>query len=184
MQPGSGQTVFTLLTGPPSTPELAAYFDMQNIRLETGQRAEVNLQAHRWLAQMANYLKRGYLMIIDYGATSRELYAPHRFNGTLRCFHKHRLVEDPLINIGSQDITAHVNFSALIAWGEQLGLPKTELTTQPQFLLNQGILDILHQQPDYTPSPEFTKITSAIIQLVLPGGMGDIFKVLVLRKGV
>ncbi|TYO94972.1 class I SAM-dependent methyltransferase [Desulfallas thermosapovorans] len=176
--------IFTLIPGPLSTRELADYFDIQNIQLENGQRAEVNLQAHRWLAEIAAHLKKGYLLIIDYGTTSRELYSTHRYNGTLRCFHKHRLVDNPLINIGGQDITAHVNFSTLITWGEQLGLHKIEYTTQPQFLLNMGILDTLQKQPDYTMSPELVKITSAIKQLVLPGGMGGIFKVLILGKNL
>lgn len=177
-------SIFTLIPGPLSTTELADYFDIQNIQLENGQRAEVNLQAHQWLAEIAAHLKKGYLFIIDYGATSRELYSAHRFKGTLRCFHKHRLVDNPLINIGIQDITAHVNFSTLITWGEQLGLHKIEYTTQPQFLLNMGILDTLQKQPDYTMSPELAKATSAIKQLVLPGGMGDIFKVLILGKNL
>ncbi|AGL01541.1 class I SAM-dependent methyltransferase [Desulfoscipio gibsoniae] len=175
----NSSSVFSLVAGPLSTPELAEYFSMQNIRLENGQQAEVNLQARQWLAEVAGHLKHGYLITIDYGATSRELYAAHRFNGTLRCFYKHRLVDNPLVNVGGQDITAHVNFSTLITWGKQLGLQDIELATQPQFLLNMGILDILQKQPDYTSNPEFNKITSAIKQLVLPGGMGDIFKVLV-----
>ncbi|WP_347491092.1 class I SAM-dependent methyltransferase [Desulfoscipio sp. XC116] len=177
-------SLFELAAGPPSTAKLAEYFNMQNIRLENGQRAEVNLQAHNWLTEIAGHLKQGYLLTIDYGATSRELYSEHRFNGTLRCFHKHHLADNPLINIGRQDITAHVNFSTLITWGHQLGLQKIELTSQPQFLLNLGILDALQKQPDYTPNPELAKVTSAIKQLVLPGGMGDIFKVLVQVKSL
>ncbi len=179
-----GNSVFTLMAGPLSTPELSEYFSIQNVRLEKDQRAEVNLQAREWLAEVSSHLKRGYLITIDYGTTSEELYAAHRFDGTLRCFYKHRLVENPLINIGVQDITAHVNFSTLATWGQQLGLQKKELITQPQFLLNLGILDILQKQPDYTQNTDFAKITSAIKQLVLPGGMGDIFKVLVQEKDV
>jgi len=175
---------FTLIPGHLSNEELADYFSMQNVHLEEGQRAEVNLQAREWLADVSSHLKQGYLVTIDYGATAEELYAPFRFDGTLRCFHKHQLVDNPLINLGSQDITAHVNFSVLITWGEQLGLRKKEIVAQPQFLLNQGILDILRQQPDYTQSPDSFIITSAIKQLVLPGGMGDIFKVLVQEKDV
>jgi len=175
---------FTLLPDHLSTTELAEYFSVQNVHLEEGQRAEVNLLAREWLAEVSLHLKQGYLITIDYGATAEELYAPFRFDGTLRCFHKHQLVDNPLINLGGQDITAHVNFSALITWGEQLGLRKKDLVTQPQFLLNLGILDILHKQPDYTQSPDFFKITSAIKQLILPGGMGDIFKVLVQEKTV
>jgi len=174
---------FTFVSGPLSSAELANYFDMQNITLARGQKAEVNLQARKWLTEVAADLKQGFLLTTDYGATTAELYAPQRFNGTLRCFYKHRLVEDPFINIGLQDITAHVNFSALILWCEQLGLSKLGLVTQPQFLLNLGILDVLQGQEDFTYNPEITKVTSAIKQLVLPGGMGGIFKVLVLSKG-
>ncbi len=181
---GKGDNTFTLLPGQLSTLELAEYFSSQNVQLEEGQRAEVNLQAREWLAEVTAHLQRGYLLIIDYGATSEELYAPFRYDGTLRCFHKHQLVDNPLINLGGQDITAHVNFSTLITWGEQLELRKRELVTQPQFLINLGILDVLKKQPDYIQNPEFTKITSAIKQLVLPGGMGDIFKVLVQEKAV
>jgi len=181
---GKGNIAFTLVAGPLSTPELAEYFRIQNVHLEKDQQAEVNLQAREWLAAVSSHLKHGYLITIDYGTTSEELYAAHRFDGTLRCFYKHRLVDNPLINIGGQDITAHVNFSMLITWGEQLGLHKKDLTNQPQFLLNLGILDILQKQPDYTQNPDFVKITSAIKQLVLPGGMGGIFKVLVQEKGV
>lgn len=181
---GEGDNTFTMLPGPLSTPELAEYFSMQNVQLEEGQRAEVNLQAREWLAEVTAHLQRGYLITIDYGATSEELYAPFRYDGTLRCFYKHQLVDNPLANPGGQDITAHVNFSTLITWGEQLGLQKKELFTQPQFLLNLGILDILKKQPDYTQNLEFSKITSAIKQLVLPGGMGAIFKVLVQEKAV
>ncbi|KAF1085352.1 hypothetical protein SPSYN_01488 [Sporotomaculum syntrophicum] len=179
-----GDSVFTFVPGPLSTPELAEYFNSQNVQLEEGQRAEVNLQAREWLAEVTAHLQRGYLLTIDYGATSEELYAPFRHDGTLRCFHKHHLVDNPLTNLGGQDITAHVNFSTLITWGEQLELRKKELVSQPQFLINLGILDILKEQPDYTQDPEFAKITSAIKQLVLPGGMGGIFKVLVQEKAV
>ncbi|SFR10076.1 class I SAM-dependent methyltransferase [Desulfoscipio geothermicus] len=174
---------FTFVAGPLSSADLANYFDMQNITLASGQKAEVNLQARKWLAEVAASLRQGFLLTVDYGATTAELYVPQRFNGTLRCFHKHRLVEDPFINIGRQDITAHVNFAALALWGEQLGLQKLGLVTQPQFLLNLGILDVLRRQEDFTYNPEIAKITSAIKQLVLPGGMGGIFKVLALSKG-
>lgn len=181
---GEAESAFTLVPGPLSTPQLAEYFRSQNVQLEKDQQAEVNLQAREWLEDVAAHLQRGYLLTIDYGATSEELYAPFRFNGTLRCFHKHMLIDNPLINIGRQDITAHVNFSTLATWGEHLGLRKRELTTQPRYLLNLGILDILKKQPDYTQNQEFAKITSAIKQLVIPDGMGDIFKVLVQEKVV
>lgn len=174
---------FLLVEGALSSIKLEEYFHIQKVELELGQKAEVNLQAQRWLAEVARHLKRGFLLNIDYGATSVEMYAPHRFNGTLRYFYKHQLKDNPFINIGYQDITAHVNFSVISIWGEQLGLQKIGLVTQPKFLLNLGILDTLKGQDEFTNSPEVLKKTMAIKQLILPGGMGDIFKVLVQCKG-
>jgi SAM-dependent MidA family methyltransferase len=174
---------FYFLEGPLSRTELAGYFKMQHVELAPGQRAEVNLQARDWLAHVAAGLSKGFLLIIDYGLTAPEMYSPQRFNGTLRCFRRHRLVEDPLVNPGGQDITAHVNFTALAIWGRELDLTKLGLVTQPRFLLNLGILDTLKEHSDYTSSPEVLKKTGAIKQLVLPGGMGNIFKVLAFCKG-
>lgn len=162
-----------------STGELAEYFHIQNVKLEEGQRAEVNLRTSGWLVEVTRYLNRGFVLLIDYGATAKDLYGPHRFNGTLRCFHKHKLVENPLVNVGIQDITAHVNFKALAIQGQHAGLLPLGLVSQPQFLLNLGILDTVKEHNDYTYNPEILKKTMAIKQLVLPGGMGDIFKVLV-----
>lgn len=174
---------FNLIKGSLSSTDLKQFFAMQNIELSEGQKAEVNLQAYKWMSAISTSLRQGFLIVIDYGTTTSDMYSRPRFNGTLRCFHKHQLVDNPLINIGMQDITANVNFSTLITWGEQLGLKKIGLVTQPNFLLNMGILDILQQQKDFTYNPEINKLTSAIKQLVLPGGMGDIFKVLIQCKG-
>ncbi|MCG8401702.1 MAG: SAM-dependent methyltransferase [Firmicutes bacterium] len=179
-----GENSFHLVEGPLSTPELKEYFVMQNINLAEGQRAEVNLKAAAWLAGVAAHLRRGYVMVIDYGATADSLYGRHRFNGTLRCFHRHRLVDDPLVNVGGQDITAHVNFTALAMQGEKAGLQTLGLVSQPQFLLNLGIMDTLKEHNDFTYSPARQKKTMAIKQLVLPGGMGDIFKVLIWAGGM
>mgnify|MGYP000492409927 CR=1 FL=1 len=174
---------FCLVEGPPSTAELENYFVMQHVELAVGQKAEVNLLAGKWLSEIADSLGKGYVMIIDYGATAAELYASHRFKGTLRCFHKHRLIENPFVNIGQQDITAHVNFTALAMWGARLGLQELGLVSQPQFLLNLGILDELQGHDNFTHDATWHKKTAAFKQLVLPGGMGDIFKVLLMYKG-
>lgn len=174
---------YYFLEGPPSTDELEDYFTIQGVELVPGQIAEVNLQARDWLAQVATGLNKGFLLVIDYGLTTEELYSPQRFNGTLRCFYKHHLLENPLLNPGKQDITAHVNFTTMIIWGRQLGLKKLGLISQPKFLLNLGILDTLKEHADYTYSRELTQKTNAIKQLLLPGGMGNIFKVLAFCKG-
>ncbi len=167
----------------PSTPQLVEYFTMQDVELKEGQVAEVNLQAAGWIERVASFLERGFILVIDYGATAGKLYSDHRYHGTLRCFHKHRLVEDPLVNVGYQDITAHVNFTSLAMQGEKAGLKALGPVSQPQFLLNLGILDTVKEYNSFTYDPVMAKKTMAIKQLVLPGGMGEIFKVLVLYKG-
>ena len=173
---------FRLCPGALSTNQLAEFFQLQNVCLAENQKAEVNLKARQWLGEGVACLKKGYLLLIDYGAAKEELYAPKRFNGTLRCFYQHQLVENPLLNVGKQDITAHVNFSMLALWGEQLGLKARNLLEQPQFLLNMGVLDFLQKQPDYGQNSQTQQIVSSVKKLLLPGGMGSIFKVLIFDK--
>ena len=177
-------TEFYFQNGPLSTANLADYFKRQGVQLGKGQRAEANLQARDWLAHTAANLARGFIVIIDYGFTALEMYAPQRFNGTLRCYYRHSLIDDPLINIGHQDITANVNFSVLADWAREAGLDLLGLVTQPDFLLNLGILDTFRGQADFHLTPEIQKKTAAIKQLLLPGGMSGIFKVLALVKGL
>lgn len=166
-----------------STGKLLGYFELQGVQLKNGQKAEANLQAQDWLQNAANNLAQGFVLIIDYGFTTPEMYLPQRVNGTLRCFYRHNLIDDPLINIGHQDITANVNFSLLAAWAGEAGLTTVGLVSQPDFLLNLGLLDTIKNQADYSLTPEIMKKTSAIKQLLLPGGMGGIFKVMALSKG-
>lgn len=170
-------------TGALSTAKLADYLELQGVQLKNGQKAEVNLQAQDWLNRVAENLKKGFILIIDYGFTTPEMYSPQRFNGTLRCYYRHRLIEDPLINIGHQDITANVNFFVLATWAGKAGLNTIGLVTQPDFLLNLGLLETIKGQADYNLTPDILKKTAAIKQLLLPGGMGGIFKVLALSKG-
>ena len=171
-----------LKLGPLSTPGLAECFELQNCCLAEGQRAEVNLRARQWLIEAVNSLQKGHLIIIDYGAETEELYACQRMDGTLRCFYKHQLIENPFLNIGQQDITAHVNFSLLSLWGKQLGLTVKKVISQPEFLLQMGLFDLLRSQTDYLKGPETAEVVSAIKKLVLPGGMGSIFKVSIMDK--
>ncbi|KJS13102.1 MAG: hypothetical protein VR67_05540 [Peptococcaceae bacterium BRH_c8a] len=175
---------FRLQLADPSTEDISVYFNKQGVKLAEGQRAEVNLYAADWLAEVTQYLNRGFVLLIDYGTGARDLYGPHRFNGTVRCFYHHKLIDDPLVHVGQQDITAHVNFTALASQGQQAGLHPLGLISQPQFLLNLGILDAVSAHNDYTYNPEILKKTMAIKQLVMPGGMGDIFKVLIFSQNM
>lgn len=167
-----------------STPLLQDYFIRLGITLAPGQTAEVNLAARQWLAEVAAGLNRGFVLIIDYGMESRELYHPSRFDGTLRCYRQHRLSTSPLVEVGQQDITAHVNFTALIHWGLEAGLQLGGYTSQMNFLLNLGILDAIPRTRDYVYNEEAMQTTMAVKKLILPEGMGRIFKVLALYKGM
>jgi len=178
------QNNFTLQAANPSTESIAAYFNMQGVKPAEGHRAEVNLYAAGWLADLSQYLNRGFVLLIDYGAGARDLYGPHRINGTVRSFYKHKLIGNPLVNAGKQDITAHVNFSALAIQGQKAGLQPLGLISQPRFLINLGIFDTVSTHNDYTYNREISKKTMAIKQLVMPGGMGDIFKVLIFSRGI
>ncbi|WP_066636199.1 class I SAM-dependent methyltransferase [Desulfolucanica intricata] len=167
-----------------SKPELEDYFTRQNIKLSPGQSAEVNLNALYWLKKQASCLNKGFIFTIDYGLEAELLYSQSRFDGTLRCFRKHTLNDNPYQHIGEQDITSNVNFTALELWGEKAGLVNTKTITQADFLINMGILDVLEEQDDFTFDKQKLHQTLAIKQLIMPEGMGRYFKVLIQYKGL
>lgn len=169
----------------PSTPHIKGYFDKAGLLPGEGALAEVNLDSIRWLSEASALLAEGFIITIDYGLPSRELYAPERKAGTLMCHYRHTLNDNPYLNIGHQDITTHVDFTALVREGERLGLGLTGFTTQKNFLLGVGILEDLRGAGDLDGSDladiEFNR---AVGRLIMPGGMGDTFKVLIQHKGV
>jgi len=118
--------------------------------------------------------------VIDYGYRGAELYGPRHRRGTLLAYHRHRATEDYLLRVGEQDLTAHVNFSALEEQARALGLRSLLFTTQDRFLLASGILEGIPEDG----SPRSVKRRLQVKQLVHPEGMGRIFKVLLLAKGL
>ncbi|HXZ03956.1 MAG TPA: SAM-dependent methyltransferase, partial [Ktedonobacteraceae bacterium] len=121
----------------PSTPEVAGYLDRYKIpwrTFEDGWRAEVNLDALRWIQRTVGLVRKGFILTIDYGDKARELYTAWRRRGTLLCYYKHHANERPLLHPGKQDITAHVNFSTLIDEGRRLGMRLHQFTTQREWL--------------------------------------------------
>lgn len=176
----------TEITVEPSAPEILSYFDDSLPGFEEGQEVEINLLAGGLLKEMAEKLKRGFVLTIDYGYLAPELFSPERIKGTYKCIHRHRINEDPYANIGEQDITAHVDFSGLIRQGESAGLRTVKYTTQGQFLIDWGILDILEGiigvPGDFAKIPDGAH--TAIKSLFLPGSMGDSFKVLLQEKNM
>jgi len=168
----------------PSTPMLAASLEEQGVVLQEGQTVEINLAAREWLIDVAAHLEAGFLLTIDYGGEAADLYHPARIDGTLRCFHRHRLTADPYSHPGEQDITASVNFSGLKHWGEEAGLKTAGFTTQMHFLLNLGILEAVRQPVEFVFDREKMRTTMAIKKLIMPEGMGRDFKVLCQYRGL
>ena len=142
----SCETNFVEITDTLSTPKLAEYFDFIDIDLLSGTypegyRTEVNLAALDWLNTVENRLKRGFLLTIDYGYSAARYYQPARHQGTLQCYYQHRHHDNPYLYIGQQDITAHVNFTALERQGELCGLRNVGFTQQGLFLMALGLGD-------------------------------------------
>jgi len=177
---------FGEISGSPSTPLLQEYFPSYGSPLHEGQRAEVNLKALDWMEGVSRTLKRGFVMTIDYGYEAQELYHPSRHQGTLLCYFRHTPSPNPYERIGYQDITAHVNFSALIRKGETTGLPKIGYTEQYRFLAAMGLLLALENFEKSFPqnSLEFFKNKLAMKSFLVPGGMGTLFKVFIQSRGL
>jgi SAM-dependent MidA family methyltransferase len=168
----------------PSTPHLITYFERLGINLREGQIAEVNLQAHEWMALAASTLKRGYLIIVDYGADATDLYHPtQRQQGTLRAFHRHQFAHDPLAHPGQQDLTTTVDWTSLIHTGQENGLHPVSFEPQDKFLLRAGLLDQLQlMTAGMASQAEALALRSTLRDLILPGGLSESFQVLVQKR--
>ena len=182
---------FREVIGEISTPDLATYFERVGVVLPSpaypeGYRTEVNLAALDWLATVANRLKQGYVLTIDYGYPAQRYYNPVRSQGTLQCYYHHAHHADPYLAIGYQDITAHVDFTALERQGEQLGLQTIGFTPQGLFLMALGLGDriaaLSHPEPDQTLQTILQR-RDALHSLMNPMGLGN-FGVLVQAKGL
>ena len=144
--------------------------------LQEGHITEINLEACEWIRRIARSLDRGYHVAIDYGYLRDEFYAqPH---GTLMCYWRHQAVENPYIRIGEQDITAHVNFSDLM---DEPSLETVLFTTQKDYLIQLGILNEMETLASAGDAVSMQRLLR-IKKLILPGSMGERFKVLVQAK--
>ncbi|WP_413998282.1 class I SAM-dependent methyltransferase [Flavobacterium sp. W1B] len=167
----------------PAKKELLNYFEALDVKLPKGFRTEVNLEALSWIKEISQFLKKGYVITIDYGCSSSELYDNRRSSGTLLCYNKHKKNDNPYQFIGSQDITTHTNFTALSQWGFECGLDYCGLTDQTNFLTALGIKEYHNTTLMNTVSSSQTKIHESYINYGLLMSMGLKFKVLVQQKG-
>ena len=140
--------------------------------------SEVNLFLEDWLAQCGIMLKRGVMFIIDYGFPQHEYYHPDRHQGTLMCHYRHRAHTNPLIHIGEQDITAHVDFTQVAEAAVKAGFRVSGFGSQASFLLANGLLSLLEE----VPADQMLQQKQAVKTLVQPSDMGELFKVIALTK--
>jgi SAM-dependent MidA family methyltransferase len=145
--------------------------------------SEINLFAGLWMKSLARVLARGAILVVDYGFPAREYYHPQRSMGTLACHYRHHVHDDPFYLPGLQDITAHVDFSALARAARDAGLETLGFATQAQFLVNCGITDLLAAE-DPSDAKRYLPAAAAANKLLSPSEMGELFKVLAVGKGV
>jgi SAM-dependent MidA family methyltransferase len=143
---------------------------------------EVNLAAEALVRTLGEKIERGIALFIDYGFPEREYYHPQRSMGTMRCHYRHRFHGDPFFMPGLQDITAHVDFSAMARAAESGGAEVYGFTTQAYFLISCG-LAVLVSGGDPNMTLSRLKATSAVHRLISPAEMGELFKVLAIGKG-
>jgi SAM-dependent MidA family methyltransferase len=184
--------------GEPSSAEVSGYLERFGVPWRPGVwRAEINLRALAWMQATAARLRRGgFALTIDYGDTARRLYRRVGPRGTLLCYYRHTTNEEPLIRPGQQDITAHVNFSALIDEGRRFGLVRSHFTTQRDFLLGLGIREEMealrarqfgaadtarHTDQGQADLLRAYSLRNAVNGLLDPAGLGG-FRVLIQRK--
>ena len=168
----------------PASPAVVNYFEELGVDLPNGYRTEASLEVIHWINEISAALGKGFLLTIDYGYSSHELYRPSRSSGTLMCYNKHELNDNPYQDIGQQDITAHVNFSALCHWGFKNGLICCGLTNQGQFLLSLGFRDHLIRTAEPGKNMIEAARKASIITHTLLMDMGTKFKVLIQKKGL
>ncbi len=178
--------------------EREAHFDMPSNALQTAVSAierdlgrelaedyssEVCLLLEPWVASLADVLQTGVVLLADYGYPRQEYYSPERQEGTLSCYYRHRMHSDPFLWPGLQDITAHVDFTAVVEAGVGNGLDLLGYASQSAFLLDNGLLALMEEQLQELPGEADRIALSKVVKtLTLPGEMGERFQVMALGK--
>lgn len=149
--------------------------------LPSGYVSELAPARTAWIREMVRRVKEGVILIFDYGYARPEYYHPQRAEGTLACYYRHRMHADPLILTGLQDITSHVDFSAIAEAAVAAGATVAGFTTQANFLMSTGLMEMARgMAPD---SSEYAQTAAHVKRLTLPGEMGELVKVMALSRG-
>jgi SAM-dependent MidA family methyltransferase len=175
-----GQFVWKLTAS--TTPSLIRHVTLiqQECKMDNGYESEINLNLDHWITSIANILEKGVILLFDYGYGRREYYHPDRTQGTLMCFYQHHRYDDPFPWVGLQDITAHVDFTAVLESAISAGLNLGGYTTQSSFLLACGLLDLAQQ--NLLMTADNYQQNQAIKKLTFPSQMGELIKVMALTK--
>ena len=158
----------------------------QLYELPNGYSSEINLNAIDWVVTMGECLQTGAIILIDYGYPRYDYYLPQRTDGTLLCHFQHRAHPNPLILAGIQDITAHVDFTAIADAALEVGLHVHGFANQSNFLIGCGITDYLSRMTQFD-SEDLTKqieLTNQLKNLIMPDEMGESFKVICLSRDI
>ncbi len=144
--------------------------------------SEINLAATDWLRSVAEILEQGLVLLIDYGFPRREYYIPERKEGTVMCHYRHQAHSDPLILPGLQDVTAHVDFTAIAESAVGAGMDVAGYASQAHFLLGAGLMDVLAENAETSTHEQQVMQAQAVKTLTMPQEMGELFKVMALTK--
>jgi SAM-dependent MidA family methyltransferase len=164
----------------PASDELAA--EACRLALPEGYQTEIGLTAQGFVRTLGETLSRGVALFLDYGFPEREYYHPERARGTFRCHYRHCAHDDPFFLPGLQDITTHVDFTAMVRAAQASGLDLLGYATQAQFLVNCGITDLLLRTPP-EDAGRYLPQSAAVQKLVSPAEMGELFKAIAFGRG-
>jgi len=148
-----------------------------------GYRSEINLQAEAWVRDLGTWLAKGAALLIDYGFPRHEFFHPQRQRGTLMCHVQHRAHDDVFLAPGLQDITAHVDFTAIADAALAAKLEVLGYTSQARFLINSGMPELLYGL-DQTDTKQLAYTHGAVQKLLSEAEMGELFKVMALSRGL
>ncbi len=173
---------FQLVNAEPESTQLQKQLEVVARDLPVGYQSEINLAANAWIQSVADTLEDGVVLLLDYGFPRHEYYHPERSAGTLMCHYRHRAHDDPFVYPGLQDITAHVDFTAIAEAAQASGLDVSGYTSQAYFLLSNGITELA----EANASNERDRLLHAqqIRTLTMPNEMGELFKVMALTKNI
>jgi SAM-dependent MidA family methyltransferase len=169
------------IKGAPCTRALTDYLKEFSVTLAKGYRTEINLRIKDWLRSVSGILSEGFVLTVDYGYPAWDYYSEDRNRGTLLCYHRHQVNENPFGNVGHQDITAHVNFSSVKKWGEECGLKTLGFCQQGTYLISLGIDQVIQEL--FVQSKDYLFEVAKIKRLILPGTIGETHKVMIQYKG-